>query len=302
MGSKSQESADEIEMTELSSSSDCDVSCDDHEPAKLKVFVVRAGSDKGIEDLSVKASGQADLSPQKSKGEEGVADFGEVEPGSYEIEVELTAEDKEKYSQPRPKRVLTRDGHLTKAFVPVCPFASLRLVLLGYDAANGRDVELGDLDWEMTKPVAETGKTKPDGLIDIQIGGDVFDAQLSVTVKPAAAAVPPPDPDVARDETAYPPKIQPQLYKDEDAKPVIPPREALVVKWSLDILPPEAVEGEPAARGRLHNLGFACDANSDAKTTERAVRAYQLLYESDREGSGTLKDIEADLSDRHDKA
>jgi hypothetical protein len=109
---------------------------------------------------------------------------------------------------------------------------------------------------------------------------------------PAAAPGAPPNP------PPYPPPIVPKDFKD---KLPAPDFTAIIVEWDLTIggLPP--VKLKRGTLARLHNLAFACDVSSPDATVTHAVKAYQLFYLKNKNGSGIPADIEDDAGKRHDQ-
>jgi len=50
----------------------------------------------------------------------------------------------------------------------------------------------------------------------------------------------------------------------------------------------------------LRNLGFPCTRESDAATTQKCVKTFQLVRLKQKTPSGALADVRNDLRDKHD--
>lgn len=165
----------------------------------------------------------------------------------------------------------------------------LRIVII-----DREDKPVSGRKWDLISPVAKSGTTGKNGLIDLEIPANAKAGELKLHVaappEPKTAAPAP-----AAGKVVYPPVIKPTDFKD----PAIPPLKDGDEKWTLKIgsLPsPNALAGIQA---RLQNLGFRAVIESVAgpKTTA-AVKAYQKKYKL--VGSGQYTEIEADLTKRHD--
>jgi hypothetical protein len=172
------------------------------------------------------------------------------------------------------------------------PF-KVRLLLVDKDGAA-----LSGKAWVLKSPIARSGTTGSNGLIEIEgLQSTQNAAVLEVTM--AAAVTPPVAPVVPPPVTPppYPPVIVVADYLD-----VMPPLDftAKKMEWTLDIagLPP--VKTKTGTLARLHNLGFGCDVDSDDPKTAKAVKAYQRFYLNNKTGSGLPADIQDDAGTRHD--
>lgn len=176
------------------------------------------------------------------------------------------------------------------------PF-KLRLLLMDKD-----DKPLSGKSWELKTPFSKKGTTGADGLIEITglMSSDkagtlevTMSAATAAPAKPPAAA-----PGAPPNPPPYPPPIVPKDFKD---KLPAPDFTAIIVEWDLTIggLPP--VKLKRGTLARLHNLAFACDVSSPDATVTHAVKAYQLFYLKNKNGSGIPADIEDDAGKRHDQ-
>ena len=267
----------------------------------LKVIVLRSDTDEGVESISVKAKPPdgGPLSGTTVK-ETGLADFGEVAAKTYDVTVELTEDQKKIYKEPEAGSATVPEGTTKTHTVTLDPLCTLRVIVLGYDAKSKKDDPIKDRDWEYTSPASKKGKTGGNGLISIDVLTDDDKAVLEVKLRdppPPAGA----DPAVATAPEDYPVKIKPDAWKDKDDDKVLPPREDDTVKWRLGIIDQDDADNDDGLKGRLHNLAFPTNAGADATATTRTVKAYQLLYDDERDGSGKLSDIEAAVKKKHDE-
>jgi hypothetical protein len=269
----------------------------------LEVKVLRSDTDKGVDGITVKAKptdGKA-LPNGTTAKPTGIADFGKVDPKTYEVTLDLGEDLSKRFKEPEKSSATVPGGKRKKHTVTLDPIVELRIVVLGYDAKNGKDQPVAGRDWKITGPVNESGKTKADGPIKIAILQDDEKATLEVKLRdppgpaPADAAI------VSKAED-YPIKIKPDAWKDTDKAAVLPPRSDDTVKWSLTLMDLKDADNDEGVKGRLHNLGFPTDAQAEAAPTKRAVQAYQLLYEDKRDGSGAVADVKAAVKTRHDEA
>jgi hypothetical protein len=174
------------------------------------------------------------------------------------------------------------------------PF-TVRMILIDAD-----DAPLAGKNWELKTPAAQKGTTAKNGLIEITVlkpsdlaGTLEVEVRQAITppAKPAPAPVTSPPP--------YPPAIVSDDYKDK--MPALD-LAAKIAHWDLKpgALPP--AKTKQGALVRLHNLGFACDADSHDDDAAKAVKAYQRLYFKNKNGSGRPADVEDDAAKRHDIA
>lgn len=262
---------------------------------RLVVVVTRADTRAGVEGVLIKVKGPKELEKASAK-DTGQADFGEVDPGDYEILVALDQQGLKKFKQRAATKVNVADAATQNVPISLEPIFLLRLILFDAD-----DKPIGGRRWKLTAPSAKEGSTGADGLIEVEVGHADARAALEVNLRDERAA-PPPGAAAPAPPPSYPSAIVPADFKDKDPKPVLPPMEANDVKWSLSILAPEQMDmdSDDALRARLHNLGFSVDAGGSADQTRLAVQAYQRHYENNRDGTGALADIEESLKKRHD--
>lgn len=200
------------------------------------------------------------------------------------------------------KCLIYKSGTIRIKPIPPWPIPAkeytLQTIAFGFDPKK-KDVPLSGRPWQLLAPKTANGKTGSDGLIKNVLTVKDTQATLSVDIKdtPAAPAEDPPPTTAATD---YPIKIKPADFQDKNAEPPLPPASDDDVKWTLTITTLDKSQDDESIKARLHNLGFGCDAGSDADTTTRAVKAYQALYLNQKDGSGALADIKDDVKKRHD--
>ncbi len=169
--------------------------------------------------------------------------------------------------------------------------ANLRFVL--FDRAGQ---PLNGLQWKMTAPVSKAGTTAADGLIEIT-GFPPQDTSGTLEVvmiaEPKAGKVA----DPAAAPLAYPPPILYSTFHDQ--VPPEPPG-ALEAVWNLRIGSLQRFDSREGVQARLGNIGFRCKPGDGDDATQRAVKAYQRLYNNQRSGSGLPGDIQVSVRDLHD--
>jgi len=196
---------------------------------------------------------------------------------------------------PKTKKETKADGnrwtYVIKAKQPV----SLRVVALGAD-----EKPLNEADWELSKPIAKSGKTGTDGLIEIkEFPAKEKEAVLKVTPKKAAPpSTPPPSTPPTATPPPYPAAIVPADFKDKMRAAAA---EDDFVEWTLKVGSVPSFDDATGVLARLFNLGAVCQPGDDGKRTERTVKSYQKAFLTQNDGSGTPADIQTDLRDRHDK-
>lgn len=173
--------------------------------------------------------------------------------------------------------------------------AKFRIVLVDKDSKP-----LSGKAWELLSPVEDSGTTGGDGLIEFS-GIPLQETTASLKVKMSEPQPPldplPSTPPVV--PTPYPPEIVVAEFTDKDPAKS---SHSDTVEWELAVGSLPTFDSGKGVRARLHNLGFGCDVDDDAKRTVRAVKAYQRFFLKNKNGSGVAKDISADIRDRHDKA
>ena len=259
--------------------------------------MVRSDTEKGLPDIKVK--GNAGLGVKPSAGKKALADFGTVQPKSYEITIELTQEQSALWVSPDPTTVDVAQGAAQENTIIIDPKVELRVILTGYDAKASKDIALKDLDWKLSGAATVEGKTGADGLIKAAISEGAESAVIELTYPEGSPKIgAEPKPAAAAED--YPIKIQPDAYKDKNEGDVLEGAGDRTVKWQLALADLADGEGDDGIKGRLWNLGFP--ASDDAAKTTAAVQAYQWLYEGKFDASGALGDVKADVKKRHDDA
>jgi hypothetical protein len=151
--------------------------------------------------------------------------------------------------------------------------------------------------WKMTAPVAHSGTTGADGRIEIKdLPATDKSATLEVTLLAAARAGAVADPAAA--PLAYPPPIMYSAFKDPE---VAEPPGRLQAVWTLDLGSLRSFDCLEGVQARLGNIGFRCAPGAKDGVTQRAIKAYQRLYDHQRNGSGLFGDIQVSLHNRHDR-
>ncbi|MCI2285435.1 hypothetical protein L3081_21150 [Colwellia sp. MSW7] len=263
--------------------------------AKLKVKVFeQTDTTQFIGNATVSIEGTETYPSQQTAETDGIADFGKVKADTYKITVTLSSEDAKIYSEPKAQTItlqpadeITQDIEIKKKRV------ALKLVLTSWDFATGTDIPKAGLTWEMKQPVAKSGITQADGIIDVEVPDGTTAADLevewrSVTPKVTQAVSSP----VVVDD--YPQKVQHAQWEDEYTDKVIPDSADDIANWSFTVVPHASIDNDGGAIKRLHNLGF------DSNAISTAVRAYQYSYLKNATGSGVIADIKPDIIKRHD--
>ena len=283
-GTAAQEEANEDglsqDQTELSAEQSC--------KALLQVRCIRVDFNKGVENLTVNATSTESALTQTSVEATGLADFGAIDAGTYDVVIELSEDAAKKYKAPAAQMgVAISKGETKKLRFDLEPRVILEIVLI-----DPEDEPVQDAVWELTAPLQANGTTGPDGKISIvDFPWNANDGALAVTLpKQPAAAVP-----VAAggQAGAYPPAIKPSDFLDDAPKAL-----DNKVQWTLTIANLEAGDNDEGVAARLQNLGFSVGAQK----TARAVKAYQSLYMNEKDGTGTPADIKGDIQKRHDEA
>ncbi|MSP00752.1 MAG: hypothetical protein EXR07_06850 [Acetobacteraceae bacterium] len=255
----------------------------------LKVFLRRIDTDAIVANEPVRAGPKSPGAPKNTVAGTGLADYGEVKPGTYFFDVPLAGALKPKFkpyatkSAGVPKQV---DFHATLKIVPI---ARLRVVIFDREAKK-----VSGAVWKLTDPVAANGTTGADGLIDVEVPWSSATATLAVTLPKgkliAAPAVVPADP---VDAPPYPVTVRSEQWDPAPVKA----KDAPEFTWTaeIDLLPDS--DTDDGHKARLNNLGFPVD---DAGRVTRSVKAYQRLHKKEYTGSGVLADIKAHLKPLHD--
>lgn len=173
--------------------------------------------------------------------------------------------------------------------------ASLMIVLIDQDGNP-----LANRPWTITGVTKAKGKTGANGLIEVkELNLQKTVGVLQVDVKDAVKAPKSPatSPPAKADPPPYPAPVVPKDFKDKDPDADYTKR---TVEWTLSIGSLGPVKTDPGALTRLHNLGFECQADSEAKIITRSVKAYQRFYLKNKNGSGVAADVQDDAGTRHD--
>jgi hypothetical protein len=171
--------------------------------------------------------------------------------------------------------------------------AKLRMILTDKDGKP-----LGNKAWELKAPIVDSGKTGNDGLVEVkELPGKHKSATVSVTIKdPVTPPAKPPAP-TQPDPPPYPLTVIPDDFKDKTDPPDY---DKHVVELELKIGSLESFDLKPGVLGRLHNLGFGCEIDSDDPHVTKAVKSYQKWFLKNDNGSGKPEDIQDDAKKRHD--
>lgn len=173
----------------------------------------------------------------------------------------------------------------------------LRVVVL-----DGEAKPLSGKAWKFTAPKALAGKTKGNGLIEMpDIGPQEKNATLEVTwreSKPPKAAKPEKEQEFKN--PTYPRPIKVAEFKDD--APKAPDATDDNIHFTLKIGSLPDFDSDNGVRARLHNLGHACEPDSDATITTHAVKAFQRARLDQKTPSGAAADIRSSARDKHDQA
>jgi hypothetical protein len=255
----------------------------------LKVYLRRLDTDAIVANEPVNAGPKSPGASQNTVGGTGLADYGQVKPGTFYFDVPLAGTLKQKF-----KPYATRSAAVPKnvdfsVTLKIVPIARLRIVIFDRDGkkANGAV-------WRLTDPATANDTTGADGLIDVEVPWDATTASVSITLpKGKRIAAPPTVPADPVDTPPYPVTVRGEQWDPAPAKAKDTPE----FTWTctVDILP--NADTDDGYKARLTNVGFPCD--DDPRTT-RSVKAYQRLHKKEYAGSGALADIKAHLKPLHD--
>lgn len=256
---------------------------------ELVVLVKQKDTGAVIPNVELSLSGGPTSGNQKTDAT-GIARW-KCGAGDYVISFAFAKADADKYEVPPDRKTSVAVSTTTSEEVLVERPYTLRVVLI-----DGKNKPRAGRPWEMSSPVARNGTTGADGLIRVKVAAT--DTLAQFTVKEAVAH-PPAAAAGAKPPPAYPPTIRKSDFKDADSTS----SSDAETRWSATIVDPEKTtwDTDDALRERLHNLGFAVDAASDAAATQAAVKKYQRHYLNNPNGSGALADISGDLKNRHDR-
>ena len=168
----------------------------------------------------------------------------------------------------------------------------VRIVLFDRDNQPVKDKE-----WRIAGSQAAKGKTKADGLVELE-GIPPQDTAATLTVKWVKKTSPasPPKKPSKRPPAAYPPTIVPSDFLDEAPDE----REDAEIEWTLKVGSLPSFNVKTGTLARLGNLGFNVDVDSADPFVARAVIAYQRFHKNEKNGTGLVADVEVHVRDRHD--
>ncbi len=206
---------------------------------------------------------------------------------------QLSGDDEVYYSDRKKKKAdQAVDGILTLVVKKLRP-VKLRLVLFDHD---GKAIQ--NAQWTLKSPVPKNGTTGADGLIEVDNFPPRAEKASLDVVLPARAKYGKVPPNPAGAPLAYP---APLVYTDFQDRADTEPPERAVAHWTLKIGSLSPFDTKEGVRGRLGNIGFRCDPDSNDKVTARAIKAYQRWLLNNHNGSGNPSDIQNDLLKRHDR-
>lgn len=171
----------------------------------------------------------------------------------------------------------------------------LRVVMV-----DGKDKPLAGKSWAYSAPKALSGKTKGNGLIEIadfppQEVAAAFELSWRETkpLKPAK-----PEKDEKFKKPTYPRPIKASEFTDDAPKAADAADDKIDFTLKIGSLPD--FDSDKGVRARLHNLGHACEPDSDATVTTKIVKAFQRARLAQKTPSGAAADIRASARDKHD--
>lgn len=260
----------------------------------LKVHLRRLDTDAAVPHESISAAkGSSAGTTKATAAGTGIADFGEVDPGSYSFSVALSPGNSSKFRPYTAKRADVPKQVDFHATLKIAPVHKLRIVVFDKAGAAVRGAT-----WSLTEPAAfaASGTTGGNGLIEAEIPWNETDAKLTVKLPDRGAKEPAPAaaPAVDANNPAYPLGINEASFlpKEVKAKPALVD---FVVTITVQLL--SDADDEDGWKARLGNVGFPC---TDDKRTTRSVKAFQRLQKKEYAGSGKIADISADLKTLHD--
>jgi hypothetical protein len=171
----------------------------------------------------------------------------------------------------------------------------LRIVIV-----DSKDESLAGKPWSYSAPKALSGKTKNDGLIEIaDFPPQETAAAFELTWRETKPPKPPkPEEDKKFKTPTYPRPIKASEFKDD--APKAPDAADDKIEFTLKIGSLPDFDSDKGVLARLHNLGHACEPDSDATVTIKAVKAFQRARLGQKTPSGAAADIRASARDKHD--
>jgi hypothetical protein len=257
----------------------------------LKAYLLRIDNDQAIDNEVVKATISGNALTKTSAAVTGLADYGEVKPGSYTFSVTLSANRLRMFKPYTPQTAAVPKQVDFHAKLKIEPLAKLRIVL--FDKAGNK---ISGATWTMTQPVAANGTTGGDGLIEVTVPWNAASGDLDVTLPNPGPKEPAPGPAPVVDPAnpAYPLGINAaQFLPAED--PANPPPSP--INWTYQISLLSAADNQDGWKARLLNVGFPIDDNT---RVTRSVKAYQRMKNKNYAGSGVIADVSGDLKTQHD--
>ncbi len=174
---------------------------------------------------------------------------------------------------------------------------TLNLILI-----DKEEKPLSGWDWELAVPdITRKGKTGADGVIRLRtLDPAHLNGTLKVQLKkPAAPTVVDPPVSPTPNPPPYPAPIIAAHYKDK-----VPPKppDSDIIDFTLKIgsLPSHKVTA--GLLGRLRNLGYNCNVDSDAEKTTAVVKTYQKVVLKKPAQTSVAADILQDVEEHHSKA
>jgi len=230
----------------------------------------------------------------------GWARFDKIRGGKYDITVTSLGQHDGNYTPPGKARADFSGGQLEQEVViEVRPKAKLRIVLF-----DKEDKAISGKAWTLSTPIAAHGTTGGDGLIEatdlnLEKGSGLLRVTMGVPTQATSTSTSTPAPVApANAPPPYPPPIVPLDFKDP--APPAPEAPDGSVEWTLNLGLLKDYDNEDGIKSRLHNLGFACEAQANQATTSHVVKTYQRHYLKQANGSGKASDIEGNIFARHD--
>jgi hypothetical protein len=166
---------------------------------------------------------------------------------------------------------------------------------------DAKDKPLAGKPWASSAPKALAGKTKSDGLIEItdfppQETAAAFELTWRETKSPKPLK---PEKDKTFKVPTYPRPIKASEFKDD--APKAPDAADDKISFTLKVGSLPDFDSDRGVRARLHNLGHACEPDSDATVTSKVVKAFQRVRLAQKTPSGVAADIRASARDKHDR-
>lgn len=249
---------------------------------------------QGVDGVNVAITGKTNPQPTKDGGR---VKYEKLEPDTYTATISLGDLEDEYMVMGKNKDSKTlRPGEQGILVFLIEKKYRLRIILI-----DKNEKPLQEKKWNLNLPIEESSVTEDNGLIEVDNFSTRYKSgKLLVTMQENQNEKSPPVTSSVTtfDPSRYPPIIIADEFEDTSPEPSLHDHD--VIEWELKIgtLPP--CNESSGVEARLHNLAFACSVGTDGAKTKQAVKAYQLFYHEQEDGSGIAGHIQDDIKTKHD--